>query len=53
MWICGTQGNWKLGPDEGDEGFAWDCIQHLEFAPEGNESLLGKTVYIDNIRIRK
>lgn len=53
MWICGTQGAWKLGPEEGDEGFAWDCIQHLEFAPEGNESLIGKTVFIDNIRIRK
>lgn len=53
MWICGTQGDWKLNPDEGEEGFAWDCIQHLEFAPEGNESLLGKTVFIDNIRIRK
>lgn len=53
MWICGTQGAWKLGPEEGDEGFAWDCVQHLEFAPEGNESLIGKTVFIDNIRIRK
>ena len=54
--INGTQGQgdaWKDAPDEGEEGFAWDCINHLEFVPEGNEALLGKTLYIDDIVVRK
>ena len=43
----------KDAPDEGEEGFAWDCINHLEIVPEGNNNVLGKTVYIDNIVIKK
>ena len=53
LWIRGTQGTWKDAPDEGEEGFAWDCINHLEIVPEGNTNVLGKTVYIDNIVIKK
>lgn len=53
LWIRGTQGTWKDAPDEGEEGFAWDCINHLEIVPEGNNNVLGKTVYIDNIVIKK
>lgn len=54
LWYCGGQNQpyWKLAPDEGEEGFAWDCVQHLEFAPEGNNGLVGKTIYIDKIVIR-
>lgn len=53
LWIHGTQGDWKDAPDADDEGFAWDCINHLEFVPEGNDALLGKTLDIDYIRIVK
>lgn len=53
FWIHGTQGEWKDAPEEGEEGFAWDCINHLEIVPEGNEKLLGKTIFFDNIIIRK
>lgn len=53
FWIHGTQGDWKESPDADDEGFAWDCVNHLEIVPEGNEKLLGKTIYLDNILIRK
>ncbi len=53
FYIHGTQGDWKDAPGAGDEGFAWDCINHIEFVPEGNGNLVGKTIYLDNIRIRK
>lgn len=53
FYIHGTQGDWKDAPGAGDEGFAWDCINHIEFVPEGKENLVGKTIYLDNIRIRK
>lgn len=54
MWIRGCMGGtWKDEPGEGDEGFAWDMVNHLEFAPEGNKNLLGKTLYIDNVILKK
>ena len=54
FWIWGTSGtgeNWKNQPGSGDEGFAWDCVNALQFAAEGESSLIGKTVWIDDIRI--
>ena len=55
LWVHGIQGQgeWKDAPDEGEEGFAWDCINHLEIVAEGNDAVLDKTVYIDNIVIKK
>ena len=54
FWILGTSGTgeiWKNQPGSGDEGFAWDCVNALQFAAEGESSLIGKTVWIDDIRI--
>ena len=53
LWIRGMQGTWKDAPDEGEEGFAWNCINHLEIVPEGNSKVPSNTVYIDNIVIKK
>lgn len=53
LQIKGTQGDWKDAPGVGEEGFAWDCVNHLEFVPEGNTSLIGKTICFDEIAVRK
>lgn len=51
MWVWGTQGEWKNKPDEGEDGFAWDFVNGLQFAVEGESSLTGETVWLDDIRI--
>lgn len=53
MWVCGTSGTWKDKPDPGEEGFAYDCVNALEFAAEGQSTIIGTTLRLDNIRLTK
>lgn len=43
---------WQDAPTDGEQ-FAWDCVQTLEIVPEGNTKVVGKTLSIDDIVIKR
>lgn len=53
FYIYGTMGDWKEKPSGNDEGFAWDCINKIEFCADGNDAVAGKIIFFDEIAIRR
>lgn len=52
LYYHGCSGSWKDQPDAGEEGFDWGSVHWLMITPNGDRTASGKTMYIDEIKIK-